>query len=253
MPATHVDQIQRLDIRAMLAAAFKARLSDHYTVYYEGNRWHPAADHKALPRAPELVADITLDRSPTKGELPRSWGQVKLKVIQPDGRSCEQVLWLIPALTRNGRLNWTTLCPCSDRAVQILYFSMSAQRFVSRQFAKLKYRRKRKTRNHRLRMFAIMRELEATHPGPCIPRPVWMIEPHYEALMKELLKTDIRRLCAALGRPPPSFGGEPLAYAAIKPKRVRYPASTVLFYVKNGVRQLKARYRPRYGLPVSSP
>jgi hypothetical protein len=72
-------------------------------------------------------------------------------------------------------------------------------------------------------------------------------------LMKELLKTDIRRLCAALGRPPPSFGGEPLAYAAIKPKRVRYPASTVLFYVKNGVRQLKARYRPRYGLPVSSP
>jgi hypothetical protein len=69
--------------------------------------------------------------------------------------------------------------------------------------------------------------------------------------MKELLKTDIRRLCAALGRPPPSFGGEPLAYAEIKPKRVHYPPATVLFYVKNGVRQLKARYRHRYGLPVA--
>jgi hypothetical protein len=41
MPAAFVDQVQKLDIRAMLAAAFKAGPSDHYTVYYDGSRWHP--------------------------------------------------------------------------------------------------------------------------------------------------------------------------------------------------------------------
>jgi hypothetical protein len=254
MPAAFVDQVQKLDIRAMLAAAFKAGPSDQYRVCCDDSGgWHPATDRTAGPPVHELVADITLDRPPAKGELPRSWGKAKLKIIQPDGRSCEQVLWLIPTLTRNGRLNWTTLCPRSDRVVQVLYFSHSAQRFVSRQFARLKYRQKRrKIRNYRLRMFAIMRELEATHSGPWIPKPVWMIEPRYQALMKELIKMDIRRLCAVLKRPEPNFGGEPLAYAEIKPQRVHYPPATVLFYVKKGVRQLKARYRPRYGLPPAS-
>jgi hypothetical protein len=178
---------------------------------------------------------------------------VILRVLAPDGCRYEQMLWLSAAPTRNRRLSWTTDCPYSNRAARTLYFSMSAQQFVSRQVAGLRYRRPGKTRNQRLRMFAILRELEADHNGPCIPRPIWMAEPHYEALMNELLETDIRRLSAALGRPPPNFGGEPLAYAEIKPQRVHYPPATVLFCVKNGVRQLKARYRPRYGLPVSSP
>jgi hypothetical protein len=252
VPATYADQVQKLDVRSLMAAAFKARPSHHYTVYRDADGWHPA-DRSALPPAPELLASIAVDRPPLKGGPPPSSAEVILKVLAPDGRQYQQMLCLLAAPTRNGRLSWTTLCPYSNRATPTLYFSMGAQQFVSRQVAGLGYRKPGKTRNQRLRMFAIMRELEATHPGPCIPRPVWMIEPHYEALMKELLKTDIRRLCAALGRPPPSFGGEPLAYAEIQPKRVRYPASTVLFCVKNGVRQLKARFRPRYGLPVSSP
>jgi hypothetical protein len=252
VPATYADQVQKLDVRSLMAAAFKARPSHHYTVYRDADGWHPA-DRSALPPAPELLASIAVDRPPVRGGPPPRSAEVILKVLAPDGRQYQQMLCLLAAPTRNGRLSWTTLCPYSNRATPTLYFSMGAQQFVSRQVAGLGYRKPGKTRNQRLRMFAIMRELEATHPGPCIRRPVWMIEPHYEALMKELLKTDIRRLCAALGRPPPSFGGEPLAYAEIQPKRVRYPASTVLFCVKNGVRQLKARFRPRYGLPVSSP
>jgi hypothetical protein len=164
------------------------------------------------------------------------------------------MLCLLATPTRNGRLSWTAFCPESYRRVRTLYFSLSAQQFVSRQVAGLKYRRKRrKIRNHRLRMFAIMRELEATHSGPWIPRPIWMAEAHYEALMKELVEMDIRRLSAALGRPEPKFGGEPLAYADLKPKRAHYPPTTVLFCVKKGVRQLKARYRHRYGLPAAAP
>jgi hypothetical protein len=251
MPATFVDQVQKLDVRSLMAAAFKARPSHHYTVYRDADGWH-AADRNALPPTPELLASIAVDRPPVKGEPPRS-AEVILRVLAPDGRQYEQMLCLLAAPTRNGRLSWSTFCPCSHRQARTLYFSlMGPQQFVSRQVAGLKYRRKCKTRNHRLRMFAIMRELEADHNGPCIPRPIWMAEPHYEALMKELLETDIRRLLKALGRPPPNFGGEPLAYAEIKPQRVHYPPATVLFYTKKGVRQLKARYRHRYGLPTTA-
>jgi hypothetical protein len=253
VPATYADQVQKLDVRSLMAAAFKARPGHHYTVYRDADGWHPA-DRSALPPAPELLASIAVDRPPVRGGPPPRSAEVILKVLAPDGRQYQQMLCLLAAPTRNGRLSWTTFCPCSHRQARTLYFSlMGPQQFVSRQVAGLGYRKPGKTRNQRLRMFAIMRELEADHAGPCIPRPIWMSEPHYEALIKELLETDIRRLSAALGRPPPNFGGEPLAYAEIKPKRVRYPASTVLFCVKNGVRQLKARYRPRYGLPVSSP
>jgi hypothetical protein len=253
MPATFVDQVQKLDVRSLMAAALKARPSHHYTVYRDGVGWHPA-DRSALPPAPELLASIALDRPPVKGDPPPSSAQVILRVLAPDGRHYEQMLWLKATPTRNGRLNWTTFCPYSRRAVRTLYFSMVAQQFVSRQVAGLKYRRKRrKIRNHRLRLFAIMRELESDHRGPCIPKPIWMAEPHYEALMQELVETDIRRMHKALGRPEPNFGGEPLEYAEIKPQRVHYPPATVIFYVKNGVRQLKARYRQRFGLPVVSP
>jgi hypothetical protein len=62
---------------------------------------------------------------------------------------------------------------------------------------------------------------------------------------------DIWRMCAALKRPKPRFWGQPFDYAKAKPERVNYPSSTVLFYTKNGRRQLKAKYRQRYGLPTA--
>jgi hypothetical protein len=130
---------------------------------------------------------------------------------------------------------------------------MSTQQFVSRQSAGLKYRRKlRKVRNYRARMFAIMRELEATHSGPWIPKPIWMAEALYQDLMQELGEMDIRWMCAALKWRQTRFRGEPFDYANAKPERVNYPPSTVLFYVKKGVRQLKAKYRKRYGLPAAA-
>ena len=130
---------------------------------------------------------------------------------------------------------------------------MGKQQFVSRQSAGLKYRRRlRKVRNYRARMFAIMRELEAPDSGPAIPKPSWMAEARYQDLMQELVEMDIRWRCAALKRPQPRFGDEPFDYANAKPEPANYPASTVLFCAKNGVRQLKANYRKRYGLPLAA-
>jgi hypothetical protein len=82
---------------------------------------------------------------------------VTVSVVQPDGRSCEQTLWLSAARTRARRWQWITVCPFSGQSVATLYFDMTAQQFVSLQTAELKYRRKRgKVRNYRARMFAIM-------------------------------------------------------------------------------------------------
>ena len=63
---------------------------------------------------------------------------------------------------------------------------------------------------------------------------------------------DIRQMSAALKWPQPRFWDEPFDYANVKPERVNYPPSTVLFYTRKGVRRLKARYRKRYGLPAAA-
>lgn len=250
MPARYVDQVQKLDIRSMMAAALKAGPSEHYNVYQDGSGWHAATDPQVVSQARDLVAYIKLDRSPAKGA---ARGQILLTVFQRDGRSCEQALWLRAEATPRGRTRWVTLCPCSHQSAQTLYFDMGAQQFVSRQAAGLKYRRTvRKVRNYRARMFAIMRELETTHPGPAIPKPVWMAEALYEDLTQELVEMHIRRMCAALKRPTPRFWDEPpFDYAKAKPERVNYPPSTMLFCTKKGRRQLKAKYRQRYGLPTA--
>jgi hypothetical protein len=253
MPAMYVDHVQKLDIRSMMAAAFKASPGDHYTVYRDGSGWHAAAENQAVQQAQELVARIKLDRPPAKGAARPSRGQVLVTWVQPDGRSCEQALWLVAVPTKSRHSRWITLCPYNRQPTQTLYFSVSAQQFVSRQSAGLKYRRKlRKVRNYRARMFAIMRELEATHRGPAIPKPIWMAEALYQDLMQELVEMDLRWMCAALKQPKPRFWGEPFDYANAKPERVNYPPSTVLFYAKKGVRQLKAKYRKRYGLPAAA-
>jgi hypothetical protein len=251
MPATYVDQVQKLNIRSMMAAALKAKPNIHDILYWDGSGWHAAAENHHVPSGCGLVAYIHLDRA--QGGARPSRGQVFLRLLQPDGSKCEQALWLIAVPTKTGRPRWITCCPYNRQPAQTLYFDMSAQQFVSRRSAGLKYRRKlRKVRNYRARMFAIMRELEAEHRGPCIAKPIWMAEALYQDLMQELVEMDIRWMSAALKRTQPRFWGEPFDYAKATPERVNYPPSTVLFYAKKGVRQLKAKHRKRYGLPAAA-
>ena len=250
MPASYVDQVQKLNMRSMMAAALKSGPRDQYTVCRDASGWRSVA----TPRpGDEIIAQITLNRPPAKGASP-PWGAlVTLRVVGPDGRWREQALWLVATPTRLGRWRWAARCPYSHEPAQTLYFAMEAEQFVSRQSAGLKYRRKlRKVRNCRARVFAIMRELEATHLGVWIPKPVWMAEALYQDLMKELREMHLRWMCAALKWPQPRFWDEPFDYANAKPERANYPSSMVLFYTRKGVRQLKARYRKRYGLPIAT-
>jgi hypothetical protein len=254
MPATYVDQVQKLDIRSMMAAAFKADPSDHYTVCWGVSGWRALAPGQAARPSDKIVAGIQLNRTPDKSAT-RPWcGQVAISVVQPDGRSCEQTLWLRAARTRARRWQWMTICPFSGRSVAILYFDMAAQQFVSRQTAGLKYRQKRgKVRNYRARMLAIMRELEATQSGPWIPKPFWMAEALYTKLMQELVEMDLRRLCAALKLPRPDFFEPPFDYTNPRPERINHPPAMVIFYRNpSGVLQMKAKYMKRYGLPAGT-
>lgn len=220
MPASYVDQVQKLNIRSMMAAQ-KSGPRDQYTVCRNASGWHSVAT--ARP-GDEIIARITLNRPPAKGASP--WGAlVTLSVVGPDGRRREQALWLVATPTRLGRWRWAARCPYSHEPAQTLYSAMELEQFVSRQSAGLKYRRKLlKVRNHHARMFAIMRELEATHSGPWIPKPVWMAEALYQDLMKELVEMDLGRMCGA--QRPRRFYGEPFHYANAKPERVNYPRTT---------------------------
>jgi len=251
MPATYVDQVEKLDIPAMMGAAFKASASQECALYRDEAGWHPAAASDLWPSAHQLVARIKLDRASAKAGARPEFGQALLKMLQRDGHPCEQALWLIAAPTRNGRTRWSTMCPYSNRPAETLYFSMDLQQFVSRQVAGLKYRRAvRKVRNHHARVLAIMRELETDHRRPDIRKPIWMAEALYQKLMDELVEMDCRWMAKALKRPLLDYWDE-FDYARAKPERVKIPSTAVVFYVKNGVRQLKARYRKRYGLPAS--
>jgi hypothetical protein len=254
MPATYVDQVQKLDIRSMMRAALKADPSDHYTVCWDVSGWCAPARSQAAPPSDKMVACIQLNRTPDKGATLPWCGQVTVRVVQPDGRNCEQTLWLSAARTRARRWQWITVCPFSGRSVATLYFDITAQQFVSRQTAGLKYRRKRgKVRNYRARMLAIMRELEATQSGPWIPKPFWMAEALYNELMQELVEVDLRCLCAALKFPRPDFFEPPFDYTNPKPERINHRPAMVLFYRnQRGVLQIKAKYMKRYGLPAGA-
>jgi len=72
MPATYVDQVQKLDIRSMMRAALKADPSDHYTVCGDVSGWRALGQSQAAQPSDEMVACIQLNRTPDKGAT-RPW------------------------------------------------------------------------------------------------------------------------------------------------------------------------------------
>src|SRR6266478_5873449 len=117
MPATYVDQVQKLDIRSMMSAALKAYPSDHYTVCWDVSGWCALGRSQVAQPSDKMVACIQLNRTPDKGATLPWCGQVTVSVVQPDGRSCEQTLWLSAARSRARRWRWRTVCPYSGQSV----------------------------------------------------------------------------------------------------------------------------------------
>src|ERR1700694_3484799 len=110
MPARYVDQVQKLEIRRMMAAALKATRREHYTVCKDASGWHSVADRQAAAPGHEIIAHITLNRAFAEGAGP-PWGAlVTFSVVGPDGRCREQALWLVATPTRLGRGWWWATC-----------------------------------------------------------------------------------------------------------------------------------------------
>lgn len=252
MEAVYVDQVEKLDIRALMARVLKAGRSDNYCLTITMNNWPQIEGQQ---RSNQLTIDIVLERSADcLANAPLS-GEMLLKYILPDGGKREQILLLRgePATKRSWR--WQTTCPYNGDLVQTLYFHPAAQQFVSRKVAGLKYRPKlsKLCSRHLNRMLLIMKELGTDHPGPWIPKPLWMTQARFDFLTGELVKADIRRMSAMLGIEAPDFPDEDEEVeleAELEPLPVNDPQSLSMYYRdKDGTMQIKARYKQKYGLP----
>jgi hypothetical protein len=252
MEAVYVDQVEKLDIKALMAKVLKVGRSDNYCVTVTMNNWPQIEGQE---HSNQLTIDIVLERpADCLANAPLS-GEMLLKYILPDGGKREQMLLLrgVPATKRSWR--WRTTCPYSGEHVQTLYFHPSTQQFVSRKVAGLKHRPKlsKVYYRHLDRMLLIMKELGINHPGPWISKPLWMTQARFELLTRELVKADIRRTSAMLGIEALDFPDEDEEVeveAELEPLPVNDPQSLSMYYRdQHGTMQMKAKYKQKYGLP----
>jgi hypothetical protein len=132
MNQIYVDQAQKIDFRRLMAKVLKAGRTDRYFVTYPLNKWPPIPGLGEGERGDQLTATITLDRAANGPATEPLSGQLLMRFYLADGRKIEQMLLLkgTPATARSWR--WRTVCPHSGELVQVVYFSPSAEQFVSR-------------------------------------------------------------------------------------------------------------------------
>jgi hypothetical protein len=252
MEIVYFDQVQKLDIKVLMARVLKAGRTDNYRVTLTMNNW-PQIEGR--DNSNQLMIDITLNRSVEGSAGAPRGGQMLLKFVLPDGGEREQMLqlWGTPATRRSWR--WRTTCPYNGERVQTLYFSPAAQQFVSGKAAGLKYRPSLPNAGYRHldRMLLYMNELGMKHRDDWRPKPEWMTQARSDFLIRELAKEDIRRLSTMLGIGVMDFHDEehPTELASpLEPLPVNEPQSLAMYYVdRRGTIQIKARYKQKYGLP----
>jgi hypothetical protein len=252
MPATYVDQVQKLDIQSLMAKALRGARADKHAFAIPMGTWPPV---RGLPDGHLLQIEIVLQRSPQGGADAPLVGDMLLKFNLHDGQKREQIVLLegVPATKSSWR--WKTICPYSHEHVQALYFEHSLQQFVSRKAAGLKYRAKLSEKGYRPldRMRLYLRELEAKNFDPYIPKPFWMTEDRYEFLLRKLNEAYIRFASALLDTPVIELYDEyvePDVNAMPERLPCRDPQSLAMFYLNNDrTLQIKAKYERKYGLP----
>lgn len=254
MAQIYADQAQKIDIHLLMAKVLKAGRSKDYSVVYDLKMWPPIRGLKNGERGDQLVATITLDRPADGPATELRSGEILMRFFLADGRKVEQMLLLtgLPATARSWR--WRTTCPYSRELVQVVYFSPSAEQFVSCKVAGVKSRPAKWSKVHRRhldRMRAIMEELEVDHLAPGIPKPLWMTEARFEKLSRELVREDIRRMSAMLGVDALDFGDPDEDFewgeADPEPLPVNDPNSVSMYFRdKEGTLQMKAKFKNRY-------
>jgi hypothetical protein len=209
MAQLYSDQTQKIDIHRLMAQVLKAGRTRDYSVTYDLKIWPQIPGLKPGQRGDQLSALITLER-PAEGPATEPvCGEMLMRFFLADGRQVEQMLLLtgLPATARGWR--WRTTCPYNRELVQVVYFSPSAEQFVSRKVAGVKSRPaqwSKVQRRHLDRMRAIMEELEVDHLAPGIPKPLWMTEVRFEQLTQELDREYVRCTSRLMGLEVPDFG-----------------------------------------------
>jgi hypothetical protein len=240
-----------------MAKVLKAGRTQDYSVVYDLKKWPPIPGLKPGQRGDQLCAEITLERPAEGAATEPVCGEMLMRFFLADGRQVEQMLLLtgLPATPRSWR--WRTSCPYSRELVQVVYFSPSAEQFVSRKVAGVKSRPaqwSKVQRRHLDRMRAIMEELEVDHLAPGIPKPLWMTEVRFEQLTQELDREYVRCASRLLGLEVPDFGDadEAFEWGEAEPESlpVNDPTSVSMYFRdKDGTLQMKAKFKNRYGLP----
>lgn len=251
MEPTYVDQVQKLDIRKLMARLFKSARTNHYVFTMAMENWPPV---EGKPDGNLLGVEIVLERAAIAPAAEPLAGNMLLKFTLPHGLEREQMLLLegMPATKASWR--WKTRCPFNGKQVQALYFMHSLQQFVSLKATGLKYRPQlsRESRRHLDRMWRILQELEAKNPEPFIPKPPWMTQARYDELILELDKANTRATSTLLDVRVefPDEYEEPDPNAKLERLPPKDPQSLAMCYRdRDGKLQIKAKYQRKYGLP----
>jgi len=265
MTKIYVDEACRLNIRSLVSAALKADCRDGQLLTRKVPLWVERDRSWAERPDNHLTARVTLNQSIDCTPTEPISGQVLLGFVQADGRKSEQMLSLTGVPIGKRQRRWLAECPLTGKLVQTLYLTPVAQQFMSREAAGLTYRpySRAKVGRHIDRIEAIKRKLcTDLVPGVGIFKPPWMTDARYNELTQEMVREDVRRMCAMTGRGEPDFGdmdasaevmdapGESNESPDSEPMQVNDPQSMSMYYRdKAGTLQMRAKYKKKYGLP----
>ena len=148
---------------------------------------------------------------------------------------------------------WRVSCPETRQQVPALFLAPDGDRFLSREAIGLKYRRVHTKAGRALRRcLKLMQKLQTDHFGPGIGKPPGMSERTFNKLEGRLIKEDMRRLCALLGKDDPEFPDEdpPPPKPPPQPRRLRSMVRdpSVYFRDKSGTLKMRPKFEKKLGL-----
>ena len=101
-----------------------------------------------------------------------------------------------------------------------------------------------------------MQKLQTDHFGPGIGQPPGMSDRMFDKLEWQLIKEDVRRLCALLGRDDPEFHDEdpPPPKRPPQPRRLRSMVRDPSVYSrdKSGTLKMRPKFEKKFGLTTST-
>src|SRR5450432_1580499 len=154
---------------------------------------------------------------------------------------------------------WRVSCPETRQQAGVLYLAPDGDRFLPREATGLKYRRARSKADRALRRcFKLMQKLQTDHFGPGISKPHGMSDRMFDKLEWQLIKENVRRLCALLGRDDPEFHDEdppppkppPQPKRPPQPRRLRSMVRDPSVYSrdKSGTLKMRPKFEKKFGL-----